>query len=174
MNCLEDCFIGMTKLVPETGCLLYTGYIQNTGYGRITYEGRREGAHRVAYALKHGPIPAGMSVCHTCDVRLCVNPDHLFLGTQTDNMKDMFRKGRNFPPPHTEESHRKNSVAHTGRSMHPNTRAGILKANTGSKRTPEQRERMSRSMRGIRWTDERRLAKSIEQKAYQQRKKAGQ
>jgi hypothetical protein len=51
-------------------------------------------AHRYAYAWLYGDIPGGMQVLHRCDVRLCVNPDHLFLGTQLDNMRDMCAKGR--------------------------------------------------------------------------------
>ena len=72
---------------PNTGCWLWLGFISPDGYGTRL-------AHRRAWELARGPIPDGMLVCHRCDVRHCVNPDHLFLGTHLDNMRDMIRKGR--------------------------------------------------------------------------------
>ena len=74
-------------------CWLWTGYIGKNGYGRFKAN-KDIGAHRFAYQLLKGPIPAGLFVLHRCDVRHCVNPEHLFLGTQRDNILDAQSKGR--------------------------------------------------------------------------------
>ena len=79
-------------------CWYWRGYLDPLGYGRITYPGENK-AHRASYRMFCGEIPAGLKVLHRCDVRNCVNPEHLFLGTQADNVADMMakRRGRNVP-----------------------------------------------------------------------------
>lgn len=83
---------------PMSGCWLWTGTIiaarKNRRYGIFYVSGRNIRAHRYSYELLKGPIPNDLMVCHTCDNTFCVNPDHLFLGTNRDNVDDMLRKGR--------------------------------------------------------------------------------
>ena len=83
------------------GCWLWKGGRSRYGYGRFRIRGRNNGAHRVSFEIYKGSSPDKMCVCHTCDVRECVNPDHLFLGSHSENFADMRRKGRNRPPPKT-------------------------------------------------------------------------
>lgn len=78
---------------PNSGCQLWLGDARS-GYGRLKVGGRMRSAHRLAWQLSNGDIPAGMNVLHKCDVPACINPDHLFLGTQIDNIVDMVAKGR--------------------------------------------------------------------------------
>lgn len=81
----------------ETGCWLWTGTISKNGYGNFGLDGRVVSAHRMAWQLAHGRTPpAGAVVMHSCDVRACVRPDHLSVGSHKDNMRDMVVKGRSF------------------------------------------------------------------------------
>lgn len=92
------------RIVPEpnTGCHIWMGTVCRLGYGRIRRPGSPRNSspvlvHRIAWEREFGPIPDGLKVCHRCDNPSCVNPDHLFLGTQRDNLRDMFAKGRGRP-----------------------------------------------------------------------------
>ena len=97
----DDCWLWHGLRGKATNPRKYGGFCIN----KVMYS-----AHRIAWALNHGPIPAGLQVLHKCDVPSCVNPSHLFLGTNKDNMADKARKGRastwgpNGKPIHIDES----------------------------------------------------------------------
>lgn len=78
----------------ENGCKIWPGRPDALGYGRRNLNGKQNYVHRVAWIERHGPIPEDMDICHTCDVRMCVETGHMFLGTQIDNNADRDRKGR--------------------------------------------------------------------------------
>lgn len=82
------------KVMLGPGCWEWAGAHDAAGYGVFVVDGRMRKAHRIAWTLSVGPIPEGLKACHHCDNRQCVRPDHLFIGTQLDNIADMKRKGR--------------------------------------------------------------------------------
>lgn len=83
--------------VREDGCWMFTGAWSKDQYGVMRYNGKTKGAHVVSYEIHIGPVPKGMRVLHSCDNPWCVNPNHLIVGTQQDNIRDMFNKGRDAP-----------------------------------------------------------------------------
>ena len=80
--------------IPFSGCKIWYGASVPAGYGVIGHLKRYTYTHRVAWELANGPIPAGLFVLHRCDQPACINPDHLFVGTPLENMRDMIAKGR--------------------------------------------------------------------------------
>lgn len=85
------------RVKKSNGCWLWIGGKTGiNGYGRLRVDGRKESAHRISWLFHRGKIPKGELVLHKCDVRPCVNPDHLFLGSYSDNVIDCVGKGRPF------------------------------------------------------------------------------
>lgn len=97
---IEVRFNSKYRINETTDCWEWQAAKNNIGYGMFRWSsGIMRTAHRVSYELFKGPIPHNMCVCHKCDNPVCVNPDHLWLGTILDNMRDMEQKGRRVPRP---------------------------------------------------------------------------
>lgn len=92
---IERFLIYTTK---TAGCWVWTGNKDHNGYGYMKVDGKQKIASRLSYVLHKGDIPEGMNVLHRCDNPICVNPEHLFTGTQKDNLADMDKKGRSNRP----------------------------------------------------------------------------
>lgn len=87
----------LEKYINKTeSCWLWTGHKASNGYGVVSFGSKRFRAHRKVYEIKFGPIPDNLLACHTCDNRICVNPDHIFIGDYQANNDDMSQKGRHW------------------------------------------------------------------------------
>lgn len=102
------------KVNKTDGCWLWTAAKFRFGHGAFQLNGQACKAHRIAYELTYGPIPAGMLVCHQCDNPSCVRPDHLWLGTIKDNNNDRHTKGRTHPGRNTRSGYKLPPGAHAG------------------------------------------------------------
>lgn len=91
---IVDDFWAHVQIGEPSECWLWIGRRQPRGYGTLSIKGKNKLAHRHAYEMVNGSIPEGMNVCHSCDNQPCVNPAHLWIGTQKDNMHDCSVKGR--------------------------------------------------------------------------------
>jgi hypothetical protein len=134
-NSPETFWARVDKNAGPGGCWIWTGAVNRDGYGTLTYQRKHVSAHRLAWTLMFGPIPDGLFVLHSCpagDNPSCVNPAHLFLGTQADNVADMASKGR-FPPERRARGDR------NGARLHPERRAWGER--NGSRLHPESRPR---------------------------------
>lgn len=95
MRTLAERFENFVMREPNSGCWLWTGFVNDEGYGYFGVAASLpRKAHRVSYEMHKGVIPDGLLVCHKCDTPSCVNQDHLFLGTDAENMRDRDGKSR--------------------------------------------------------------------------------
>jgi len=155
----------------ETGCWEWRGYILG-GYGISWHNGKTHKAHRASYEKYKGDIPDGLLVCHSCDNPRCINPDHLWLGTQSDNMKDAVSKGRVKIP------------SRKGRENTPEHKRKVGEANTGKKKTEELKRKISidikkrwdsgemKGFTGRKHSEESKRKKSESMKLYWEKKRA--
>lgn len=142
------------KVLPvDSGCWEWQGNRNQTGYGLFTVGGRRSGmvAHRFSYDRFVASIPDGLKVLHRCDNRRCVNPAHLFLGTQLDNMRDASQKGR-IVSPNTWKTHCPQGHEYTEANTHFGAGrqcrvCGRIRAAAKYRANPERGARMRRESR---------------------------
>lgn len=98
-NTLDDLSFFWANVRKTPGCWNWTGYSKRKGWhGTVKVSGVDWQAHRLSWHIRNGAVPRSMFVLHRCDNPLCVRPEHLFLGTQADNCRDMLRKGRQVAP----------------------------------------------------------------------------
>jgi hypothetical protein len=138
--------------IDLNGCWIWIGG-RNHRYGCYNIGGRGYRAHRYAWERVYGPVPDGMYVCHHCDTPLCVNPEHLFVGTQRDNIRDASAKGRmtagHLGKTLSDEAKAKLSAVNKGKILTPEHRAKIRAALQGRVVSPEAIARSSAARRGI-------------------------
>lgn len=138
---------------PNSGCWLWQGAFSRMGYGAFSVDSVPKRANRVSYELFKGPIPPGLFVLHRCDTPACVNPDHLYAGTDKDNVRDMVARNRmNFSNQIRGERHHQSKLnAATVRmlreSNHYRHRARDLAKEYGVSKTA-----INRALKGLSWT----------------------
>ena len=91
---IEQRLAAQSEFDPLSGCHIWQGRRNSTGYPIVSFAGRQHFVHRLAWTLRYGTIPVGMQLCHRCDEPRCINPDHHFVGTHEANMADRRDKHR--------------------------------------------------------------------------------
>lgn len=136
-----------SKVQMADGCWIWTGAKTTGGYGHISRDGRRQRAHRVSWELHHGAIPPGLQVCHACDNPQCVRPDHLWLGTNSENQIDSSSKRRKCMG----ERHRSAKLtAEIVRSIRAEVNSGVMQRDVAAKHGVDPTA-VSQIMRGKTW-----------------------
>ena len=133
-------------VAAATGCWHFTGAPGKDGYGKLKIKGRTVRAHRAYYTEYVGPIPDGLWVLHRCDNPMCVNPEHLYVGTQLDNEHDKDARGRRPPSPtitHPETLLRGADHHRFGMGMPERVAKALLAANKGRALSPAHKEKLS-------------------------------
>jgi hypothetical protein len=119
MNNMEIRDIILAKKIIVGDCWLWKIGINKAGYGHIHIDGKNKRAHRISFQVFNQKDPGKLKVCHKCDTPLCINPAHLFLGTDLDNARDRKRKGRNAT---SKQTHCKRGHILSGDNLIPNKR----------------------------------------------------
>jgi Helix-turn-helix. len=136
------------RVLRTDKCWIWLGVLTSFGYGSMRVRGHRQSVHRLSYERYIGPIPPEMCVLHKCDVAECVNPDHLFLGTRTDNSTDKMRKGRQ---PHGEALPQARLTEAHVNTIRQRYAQGVSQA-TLAKDFSIHQSAISRIVNGQRWT----------------------
>ncbi|WP_179507348.1 HNH endonuclease signature motif containing protein [Sphingomonas melonis] len=148
----EDRF--WSKVTPQdSGCWLWTAARDKNGYGRVGVGSKTAFAHRISWEIANGEIRGGLSVLHSCDVPACVNPAHLFLGSQADNMRDMHAKRRGVIPASVRMFGERNGAAKLSEStvLEIKSLAGVISQRAVATRYGISPAHVCRIQRGERW-----------------------